>query len=43
MDYDFFSMNGLEEDIKKTLTQLNKMEKAFKSEVCKKADRKSVV
>lgn len=37
MDYDFFSMNGLEEDIKKTLTQLNKMEKAFKSEVCKKA------
>lgn len=37
MDYDFFSMSGLEEDIKKTLTQLNKMEKAFKSEVCKKA------
>lgn len=37
MDFDFFTIDGLEEDIKKTLKQLNKMEKAFKSEVCKKA------
>lgn len=37
MDIDFFSIDGLEEDIKKTLSQLNKMGKAFKSEACKKA------
>lgn len=37
MDFDFFTIDGLEEDIKKTLKQLNKMEKAFKSEACKKA------
>ncbi len=37
MEFDFFTMNGLEEDIKKTMKQLNKMEKAFKSEACKKA------
>lgn len=37
MEFDFFTMDGLENDIKKTLKQLNKMEKAFKSEVCKKA------
>lgn len=37
MDFDFFTIDGLEEDIKKTLKQLNKMEKAFKDEACRKA------